>query len=361
VQGELPGRPAISYRPSRADEVIGLETPPDDQLALLGRLGFESHGEDVVTPTWRARDVLREIDAVEEIARFRMDDVPFTLPARRAMFGALTPLQRLSRKVADVLAGLGLVETYTPSLRPEDPDPSAWRLPEPISVELAVLRTRLLPSLVDAVRRNVEHGAHAFGLFELAHVYLPGAPLPDERRHVAAIVEGGWSRSRGVVEALHSALRVDGRFERASDDLLHPGKAASTGAGIVGELHPALLAGAWGVFELDLDALLEAAREPVYEDVISFPAVHQDIAVVVSEDVSAAAVQAAVFEGGGELLRRAEIFDLYHGEQLGEGQKSLALRLEFRAADRTLTDNEVAGLREQIRARVTEIGGSLRE
>ena len=204
-------RPVVSFRPPRADEVTGLETPPDDQLALLGRLGFESRGGDVVSPTWRARDVVREIDVVEEIARFRMDDVPFTLPARRAMFGALTPLQRLSRRVADVLAGLGLAETYTPSLRPDDPDPNAWRLPEPISVELAVLRTRLLPSLVDAVRRNVEHGVHSFGLFELAHVYLPGQPLPDERRHVAAIVEGGWSRARGVVEALHSALRVEAR------------------------------------------------------------------------------------------------------------------------------------------------------
>ena len=238
VQGDLPGRPAISYRPPRADEVIGLETPPDDQLALLGRLGFESRGEDVVAPTWRARDVLREIDVVEEIARFRMDDVPFTLPARRAMFGALTPLQRLSRRVADVLAGLGLAETYTPSLRPDDPDPSAWRLPEPISVELAVLRTRLLPSLVDAVSRNVEQGVHAFGLFELAHVYLPGEPLPDERRHVAAIVEGGWSRARGVVEALHSALRVEAAvragFRRPAasgqgglDRRRHRGRAAS--------------------------------------------------------------------------------------------------------------------------------------
>ena len=160
VQGDLPDRPVVSFRPPRADEVTGLETPPDDQLALLGRLGFESRGGDVVSPTWRARDVVREIDVVEEIARFRMDDVPFTLPARRAMFGALTPLQRLSRRVADVLAGLGLAETYTPSLRPDDPDPNAWRLPEPISVELAVLRTRLLPSLVDAVRRNVEHGVH---------------------------------------------------------------------------------------------------------------------------------------------------------------------------------------------------------
>ena len=87
VIGELPERPVIRYRPQRADEVIGLPTPPEEQLALLGKLGFERHGDDVIAPTWRARDVTREIDVVEEVARFRLDEVPFTLPARRAMFG----------------------------------------------------------------------------------------------------------------------------------------------------------------------------------------------------------------------------------------------------------------------------------
>src|SRR5262249_50892794 len=140
VQGDLTERPAITYRPGRADAVIGLETAARDQLAILGRLGFEERADEVAAPNRRARDGVREIDVVEEVARFRMDEVPFTLPERRAMFGALTPLQRLSRRVEDVLAGLGLVETYTQSLRPDDPDPSAWRLPEPISVELAVLR-----------------------------------------------------------------------------------------------------------------------------------------------------------------------------------------------------------------------------
>src|SRR5262249_24873136 len=95
VTGELPERPTIGYRPSRADEVIGLATPPAVQQALLGRIGFDQGGDAVVAPTWRARDVTREIDVVEEIARFRMDEVPFTLPRRRAMFGALRPLQRL--------------------------------------------------------------------------------------------------------------------------------------------------------------------------------------------------------------------------------------------------------------------------
>src|SRR5207249_2425949 len=168
VQGTLPERPVIRYRPEKADEVIGLETPAGEQYELLGRLGFERRGDKVVAPTWRAHEVTREIDVVEEVARFRLDEVPFTLPARRAMFGSLTPLQVLQRRVEDVLVGLGLVETYTPSLRESDPDPNAWRLPEPISIEMAVLRTRLLPSLVDAARANAELGARRIQLFDLA-------------------------------------------------------------------------------------------------------------------------------------------------------------------------------------------------
>src|SRR5207247_9091809 len=172
-QGRLTRRPVIRYRSEKADEVIGLATAADDQYALLRRLGFEHRGDDVVVPTWRAHEVTREIDVVEEIARFRLDEVPFTLPARRAMFGSLTPLQRLQRRVEDVLAGLGLAETYTPSLRESDQDPNAWRLPEPITIEMAVLRTRLLPSLIEAARANVELGPRGIQLFEIAHVYLP--------------------------------------------------------------------------------------------------------------------------------------------------------------------------------------------
>jgi phenylalanyl-tRNA synthetase beta chain len=277
------------------------------------------------------------------------------------MFGALTPLQRLSRRAADVLAGLGLSETYTPSLRQDDPDPSALRLLEPISVELAVLRTRLLPSLVEAVRRNVEHGARVSGLFELAHVYLPGEALPDEQRRVAAIVEGGWSRARGVVEALHSALRVEVRFEPASDDLLHPGKAASTGTGVVGELHPALLAGTWGAFELDLAAMLEAARDPAYEDVLSYPPAREDLAFAVPEEVSAGELVDAAQAAVGPELREIRPFDVYRGEQVGGGRKSIAFSVTFQSAERTLSDQDVAALRARIVDALSErFGAELR-
>jgi phenylalanyl-tRNA synthetase beta chain len=362
VQERLPERPVIRFRPERADELIGLATPPGEQVSWLERLGFESRDGEVVTPTWRARDVTREVDVIEEVSRERLEAVPFTLPMRREMFGALTAVQRLRHRIENLLVGLGLTETYTPSLRHDDASHRAWRLPEPISAEFAVLRTSLLPSLVEAAARNVELGAERVGLFEVARVYLPNGELPTEETHVAAIVDGGWGRAKGIVDTLYSALKAEPAVGRAEHDLLHPGKSAATAAGVVGELHPGLLDGVWGAFELDLAKLLEVAREEVrYADVVSFPAVRQDLAFTVPEDVPAADLVAAAQEAAGEELRDMRPFDVYHGEQVGEGRKSIAFAVSFQSPERTLTDEDAAGLRERIVAALADrFGAELR-
>jgi len=362
VQEGLPERPTIRFRPERADDVIGIATPRTEQDRWLAKLGFDVAETHVVAPTWRARDVTREIDVVEEVARERLEAVPFTLPARREMFGALTPVQRLRRRLENLLVGLGLTETYTPSLRHGDADPQAWRLPEPISAEFAVLRTRLLPSLVEAAARNVELGAERVALFEVARVFLPNGELPDEETRVAAIVDGGWNRAKGIVDTVYAALKAEPAFERAEDALLHPGKSARTSAGVVGELHPGVLEGAWGAFELDLAELLEVEREEVrYEDVVSFPAVRQDLAFTVPEDVPAARLVAAAREAAGEELREMRPFDVYRGEQVGEGRKSIAFAVSFQSSERTLTDKDAAELRQRIVSALAErFGAELR-
>ena len=354
VKGELPERPVISYRPERANQLIGLATPPDEQIGWLERLEFEQREGAVVAPTFRARDVTREVDVIEEVARERLEDVPFTLPTRREMFGALTPMQHLRRRVEDVLTGLGLAETYTPSLRAEDADPDAWRLPEPISVELSVLRTRLLPSLVEAARRNVELGAEGIALYEIARVYLPGEELPDEHTRVAGIVEGDFARAKGIVETLYAAINAEPAFERADDPLLHPGKAARTAAGLVGELMPGVLEGTWGAFELELATLLEESRDPSYEDVITYPPVRQDLAFAVSEDVAAGDLVSAAREAAGPELREMHAFDVYRGEQVGDGRKSIAFAVVFQSSERTLSDEDAAKLREKIVAALAD-------
>ncbi|HEU5066373.1 MAG TPA: phenylalanine--tRNA ligase subunit beta [Gaiellaceae bacterium] len=362
VQGELPERPVIPYRPERADELVGLPTPADEQVRWLERLEFETRDGEVVVPTFRSRDVTREVDVVEEVARLRLEDVPFTLPVRQAMFGALTPVQRLRRRIENTLVGLGLAETYTPSLRPDDPNPQAWKLVEPISSELSTLRTRLLPSLIEAARRNVELGSEDVGLFEVARVYLPGGDLPDEHTHVGAIVEGGWARARGIVEALYAALKAEPVFERTTDDLLHPGKAATVGAGVLGELHPSALDGVWGVFELDLAELLAAANDDVrYTDVITYPAVRQDLAFSVAEEIVAGDLVSAAHEAAGPELREMQAFDVYRGDQVGEGRKSIAFSVSFQSSERTLSDEDAAALREKIVAALSErFGAELR-
>ncbi len=348
VQGELPERPVISYRPERADELIGLATPADDQKRWLERLEFETRDGEVVAPTFRARDVTREVDVVEEVARERLEEVPFTLPTRSEMFGALTPVQRLRRRVEDVLTGLGLAETYTPSLRADDSDPNALRLQEPISVDLSVLRTRLLPSLVEAARRNLDLGAAGIALFEVARVYSPDADLPDERVRVAGILEGDFSRTKGIVETLYAGINAEPEFQPAEDPLLHPGKAARTRSGVLGELMPGVLEGAWGAFELDLETLLEESRDPSYEDVITYPPIRQDLAFAVADDVPAGELVAAAREAAGPELREMRAFDVYHGDQVGEGRKSIAFAVVFQSPERTLSDEDAARLRERI-------------
>jgi phenylalanyl-tRNA synthetase beta chain len=363
VHGELPARPVVRFRPGRADELIGLETPPDEQRGILTGFGFEvDDGWNVTVPTWRSRDVTREVDLIEEIARVRMDDVPFTLPLRRAMFGSLTPLQRLRRRVEDVLAGLGLSEIYTPSLVPAAAEPDGLALPDPMG-DQAVLRQTLLHGLVDAAARNSSVGNERIGLFEIARVYLPhGDGLPEEQLHVGGIVEGGFAAVKGVVESLYRALKVELRIEREARPFLYPGRAARLDEGWLGELHPSLLEGTWGVFELDLEALLAASREPIqYEDVITYPAVKQDLAFAVDESVVAGDLIRAAREAAGPELRDLRVFDVYRGEQVGEGRKSIAFAAAFQSPERTLSDEDAAAIREKIVAALAErFGAQLR-
>jgi phenylalanyl-tRNA synthetase beta chain len=279
-----------------------------------------------------------------------LDRVPTTLPLRRAVAGHLSPLQRFRRTVEDVLVGAGFSEAYTWSLTAGDPNPDALRLPDPMSGEHAVLRTTLLEGLVAAAQVNVDAGNHAVRLFELARVYLPsGEQLPEERWRVGGIAEGGWDAARAAVEVLFGAVNLPLAVRRASFAHLHPGKAGEIDAGWLGELHPSLLEGSWGVFELDVEDLMAPLAERVlYDDVITYPANRQDIAIAVGEDVEVGALVAAAHGAAGPELREARPFDVYHGAQVGEGRKSVALHLVFQSPARTLTDEEVSVLRDRI-------------
>jgi phenylalanyl-tRNA synthetase beta chain len=413
----------VPLRYARMEKLLGERIEDETARGILERLGFERQGvrplesaalrsddeaERWRVPPWRDSDVQREADLIEEVARIHgLDKLPTTLPARRNAVGRLTRSQRLRRRLEDLLRDRGLNECVSYSFT----SPAAiarlrldgvplLRLDNPLSEDQSLMRPLLLPGLLDAARHNAAHGRAGVRLFESAHVYRPSEPLDAapaeapggrlpalERHHLGVLVTeaapGGWRSerrpadffaARALLEAVLEVAGVDWVAEEGGRSFLHPGRAASIVAreserrlGWLGELHP-LVAREWDVpgpvagFELDVEAVLEVTggREDVYRDVTSFPAVLQDIAVVVPEGVPAAEVEEAVRAGGGDLLSGVEVFDLYRGEQAGEGNKSLALRLEFRAPDRTLTDEEVARRREAIERELDGIGGRLR-
>jgi phenylalanyl-tRNA synthetase beta chain len=317
-------------------------------MSSCRRLEFGVDGENVSVPTWRARDVTREIDVVEEIARFRLADVPARLPTRQAMFGRLSKHQRIRRRIEDVLVGFGYSETYTWSLLPEESATGGVPLQEPLSSEQAVLRTSLIEGLLASALRNVDAGNNDIALFEQAHVYLPsGEHLPEERWRVGGIAQGGFA-FKGTVEGLYAALGVEPKF-RPADDLPAAGRGARTDEGWVASVREPGLTGEWGAFELDVDALV--GRVPdliVYEDVITYPPVRQDLAFVVSDEVTAGELVAAAREAAGAELREMSAFDVYRGGQVEPGKKSIAFSVTFQSSDRTLTDEDAAELRNRI-------------
>jgi phenylalanyl-tRNA synthetase beta chain len=393
---------------------------PDDCVTYLERLGFgvERPDGDIVAevPAHRYYDVSREADLVEEVGRIHGYDehLPATLPQAPGQGGRLTREQVLRRRAEDVMRDLGFDGIVSLSLA--DPSlPSRLRLADddvrgapiqvsnPLSLDHSELRTTLLGSLLDAARYNLARGADRVALSETGRVYLSRGESPVggvlggafagdrpppafEPQSVAALASGplappSWGveartadffAMKGALEALSAHLGADVELQAAPQPFLHPGRSArvligGNDAGWLGEVHP-LVCREWDLesaaaFQVGLAELVAASPhgKEAYEDVTTYPAVYQDLAIVVDEDVPADTVRTAVVEGGGELLRSAVVFDVYHGEQLGEGSKSLALRLEFRAPDRTLTDAEVTERRDAIKAALADIGGSLRE
>jgi phenylalanyl-tRNA synthetase beta chain len=416
-----PGPPPhrIALRAARVEGLLGMRIEQADQVAYLERLGFgvEVDGGDlrVEVPPDRHQDVTREVDLIEEVGRVHGFDehLPTTLPAVAEKVGGLSRDQQLRRRAEDGLCGLGFDQIVGWSFTDPgenarlripggDPRADSVLLANPLSEDQSAMRTTLLGSLLDVAARNLAREADRVALFESGQVYLrldavgdgplagvfPGerpAPFAEPHRLGALasgpLVERSWRGGgeaadffalKGVLEALAGQLGVGLSFEAAPEPFLHPGRAAGvlideTPVGWIGEIHPLVcrewdLAAAAG-FEIATAALVGAAMlgEESYEDVAGFPSVQQDLAVLVPVEVTALAVRDAILEGGGELLQAADVFDLFEGEQLGAGRKSLALRLEFRAADRTLTDAEVAARREAIESALEQIGGSLRE
>jgi phenylalanyl-tRNA synthetase beta chain len=404
VGGEGPPPQVLRLREHRVEEILGRPIARPRQAEILRSLEFGVEeapgGLEVLVPAFRRNDVTREADLIEEVARIDgLEKLPATLPKRRGSAGRLSTEQRLRRRAVDALVGRGMFETVGWSftepaladrlrLAPDDPRRRFVVLENPMSEDHSVLRTTLAGSLLDAARHNTARGTPDLALFEAGTVYLDeGAKLPHEHRALGGVLTGrlhpqtwgtadpphaGFFAAKGLLAAALDAVRVPWDVAPATEPFLHPGRTARVLAGgedvgWIGELHP-LVARAWdldhgaALFEVDLDRVLaHADAVPRYVDLTSFPELRMDLSLTLAEDVPAATVLASVREAGGELLAGVRVFDLYRGEQLGEGRKSLALALAFRAGDRTLTDEDVAPLRDRIVATLRDdLGGELR-
>ncbi len=389
VGGAGPEDLVIRLRDARVDGLLGVTIERAESARHLEALGFDTadrdDGLDVTVPHWRRNDVTREADLIEEVARLHgvNDQLPSTLPSRRGAAGILTPAQRMRRRAEDALAGRGLLEIVGWSfeapavddrLRLPAGDPRRARvvIENPMSADQSVLRTTLLGSLLGAAGHNFARGQGLPGIFESGAVYLAtGEQLPHEHHAIGALVPGDVFAAKGYLEALLRTLRIDATFASATQPFLHPGRSAEvrvgeTVIGWVGDVHPLVYLDVFSrevaAFEIDLDLAIDGVdTTPRYEDLTSFPELREDIAVVVDASVPAATVLGVVRAAGGKLLARAEVFDVYRGEQIATGRTSLAIALTFRAKDRTLTDADVAPIREKIVARLAkDLGGELR-
>jgi phenylalanyl-tRNA synthetase beta chain len=394
VRGEIPEPAWIVLRPGRVLAVTGVDVDAREGAAILERLGFavERSGDElrVRPPSWRALDVTREIDVVEEVARvYGLEHVPATLP-EGARSGGLSAGQLLRRRLHEALLGAGCSEVQTMSLVPadvgerlglaaDDPRRTPVLLANPLSAEHAALRTLLLASLADVARRNQALGRPELAIYEIAHQYqpLPGRQ-PSEPWTAGGLVAGrdaSYFTAKGILETVFRAIGIELAVEpgHGRDPFLHPGRAArivvgGEQAGYVGELHPTLverfgISGPVAVFELNVTLLEGHVPGPaIAVSVPDTPPLRQDIALVVPDEHLAGDVVAAARAAGGELLRDVSVFDVYRDEQaLGAGRRSLALRLTFQADDRTLTDDEVLPLRSAVvDALASRFGGVLR-
>jgi phenylalanyl-tRNA synthetase beta chain len=421
VVGTAPEQPAISLHAALPARVTGIDIEPATTVAALRAVGCRVEGEGdtltIVPPSWRP-DVTDPYDLVEEVARVvGYDLVPSVVP-REAMGRGLTREQRLRRRVGRTLAGAGCVEVVSfpfvgegsfdqLGLGADDPRRHVVRLANPISSEEPSYTTTLLPGLLKAASRNLGRGAPGVSLFETGTVAFRvdrgPAPIygvdwrptddelgklfeaiPEQPLHLAVVRAGerersgwwgagraaDWSDAIAIVRRLGTELGVVVSVEASSRMPWHPGRCArilvdGIELGHAGELHPQVCA-SFGLpprsaaVEIDLDALMGAAPDVVPGPEFStYPVAKEDVALVVEDSVAAADVESALREGAGDLLESVRLFDVYSGDQIGAGHKSLAFAMRFRAPDRTLTEQETGAARDAAVALAAEKCGAV--
>lgn len=384
---------SIAFRPQRCNEMIGVELSAERMSELFRNLAFDvtsnaDNSLQVGIPTWRV-DIEREIDLIEEICRLNgFDQVPASMPVAAVISDRPTRHQQLQRLVRDHFVTEGMNEIVTFSfigpdgadklgLAEDDPRRTVIRLCNPLAEEQSVMRTTLLPGLLETAARNMSFRSLDLRLFEMRRIYVPkaGEQLPHEPIWVTGLFSGnrsveGWCQQTGEVDFFDAKAVLEGLFEglqlsdirwsaEGPEVYYHPGKACriysgSTVIGTLGEIHPAVqarfeLERPVYCFELDFEALvrLSGKRKPIVPP-SRYPDSARDVALLTPLELPAEQLLACVKGLRLKELESVDIFDLYQGDKLPVGHKSIALRLKYRSSERTLTDDEVSVLHQKV-------------
>ncbi|HDG5481189.1 TPA: phenylalanine--tRNA ligase subunit beta [Staphylococcus aureus] len=388
----------IDITADKINRTIGFDLSQNDIVTIFNQLGFDTEiNDDVITvlvPS-RRKDITIKEDLIEEVARiYGYDDIPSTLPVfDKVTSGQLTDRQYKTRMVKEVLEGAGLDQAITYSLVSKE-DATAFSMQQrqtidllmPMSEAHASLRQSLLPHLIEAASYNVARKNKDVKLFEIGNVFFANGEgeLPDQVEYLSGILTGDyvvnqWQGkketvdfylAKGVVDRVSEKLNLEFSYRRADIDGLHPGRTAEISlenkvVGFIGELHPTLAADndlkRTYVFELNFDALMAVSVGYInYQPIPRFPGMSRDIALEVDQNIPAADLLSTIHAHGGNILKDTRVFDVYQGEHLEKGKKSIAIRLNYLDTEETLTDERVSKVQAEIEAALIEQGAVIR-
>ncbi len=397
VLNHVPQPRTITMDPARVNALLGTDIDAVDMYQYLERVeiltekhNFPNGPAQVSIPSWRG-DVEGIADLAEEVARFHgYNNIPVTLQRGETTQGGYSPVQQAERRLGSLCRSCGYSEIITYSFisptcydkigwAPDEPLRDSLKILNPLGEDTSIMRTTTLPSMLDILARNYSYRNKDVRLYEIGRVYLPGGPdgLANEPRMLTlgAYGEGyDFFTMKGAVESILRDLRIaDAGFRACQDDpSYHPGRCAGVYAGekllgVMGQIHPAVAAN-YGVdcelycAELSFEALLEAQGPGAeYHPLPRFPAVSRDIAVVCREEVTVGALEACIRKAGGRLLRDVVLFDIYRGQGVAGGSKSVAFSMTLRADDRSITAAEADGeVKDILTALEQELGATLR-
>ncbi|WP_409297308.1 phenylalanine--tRNA ligase subunit beta [Peribacillus sp. SCS-26] len=399
IADTLKAEPAVVSTSLEAiNRLLGTGLDLDTVMDIFSRLQFQAETEEneiIITVPTRRGDITIEADLIEEVARlYGYDNLPKTLPVAESVPGGLNSYQLKRRKTRSYLEGAGLFQAVTYSLTSEEKASQyalekgeAIKLAMPMSEDRSTLRLSIVPQLLEVLKYNTARQAESLAIYETGSVFQKngGEELPLEKEHLAGAMTGLWVThpwqgekkpvdfyvAKGILEGLFEVLGLGSAvtFEAAETEGMHPGRTAAVKLngetiGFVGQIHPKVqkdmdLKETY-VFEISLQDLLTAETAPTsYQAIPRFPSITRDIALVVDRDVAAGSIYDVISSAGGRLLKEIAVFDLYEGERMEPGKKSLAFSLKYLDPERTLTDEEVTRAHEKVLKAVEDKTGAV--